>query len=82
MTYEVTGTQPLNFYPGDIVTEVIQNVRMILATQKGTVPYDREFGLEWRFLDQPADIARARTPSRIRASRMARAFITVASMPM
>jgi len=65
MSYEVTGVQPLNFYPADTVTEVIQNVRMILATQKGTVPYDRDFGLEWRFLDHPADIASARLTAEV-----------------
>ncbi len=39
--------------------EVIQNVRMILTTPKGSVPLDRDFGLSFTVLDQPTPRARA-----------------------
>lgn len=33
--------------------EIYQNVRTILATPKGSVPLDRDFGVDQTFLDQP-----------------------------
>ncbi len=41
------------------IKEIIQNVRTILATVKGTVPLDRAFGLDIGFLDEPIPLARA-----------------------
>ena len=41
-------------------TEILQNVAVILGTVKGTVPLDREFGLDITFLDSPLPVARAR----------------------
>jgi phage baseplate assembly protein W len=38
--------------------EVIRNVKTILTTPKGTVAFDREFGIDWSILDQP--MARAK----------------------
>lgn len=35
------------------VVEVVQNIRTILTTRKGTVPLDREFGVSFTFLDDP-----------------------------
>ena len=35
------------------VMEVIQNVRDILTTRKGTQPLDRDFGIALDFLDSP-----------------------------
>lgn len=40
--------------------EIYQNVRTILATPKGTVPLDRDFGVDQAFLDQPTSIVMAR----------------------
>lgn len=42
------------------LTEIMQNVRTILATQKGSVPLDREFGVDTVFLDEPAPVAMTR----------------------
>lgn len=39
--------------------EIAQNVRMILTTPKGTVPLDRDFGLDFDFIDRPTPRARA-----------------------
>lgn len=49
----------VNFAPDSELAEVIQNVQTILATQKGTVPLDRNFGLDWSFVDKPLPVAQA-----------------------
>lgn len=41
------------------LTEIVQNVRTILTTLKGTVPLDRDFGLNAIFLDNPGPRAMA-----------------------
>lgn len=30
-----------------------QEIRTVLATRKGSVPLDRDFGLSWEFVDKP-----------------------------
>jgi phage baseplate assembly protein W len=42
------------------ILRVIQNVRTILTTRKGTQPLDREFGITFDFLDSPALLTRAK----------------------
>lgn len=49
----------VDFAPGSETAEVIQNVKTILGTRKGSVPLDREFGLDWTFLDRPIPVAQA-----------------------
>ncbi|OLS34225.1 hypothetical protein BTR22_19245 [Alkalihalophilus pseudofirmus] len=41
------------------VEEVLQNVKMIFTTPAGTVPFDREFGINIDFLDKPIHLAQA-----------------------
>lgn len=41
------------------VIEILQNVRTILGTIRGTVPLDRTFGLPGTFLDSPTPEAMA-----------------------
>lgn len=45
--------------------EVVQNVATILATPKGSLSLDREFGTEWHFVDEPTTKALARIRSDI-----------------
>lgn len=33
--------------------EVIQNIRLILSTPRGSVPLDRDFGIDWTVIDRP-----------------------------
>jgi len=40
--------------------EVIQNVKTIITTPAGTVPFDRNFGIDWSLLDLPIREARAK----------------------
>ena len=43
----------------DAVTNVLQNVKMILSTRKGEIPMMRDFGLSMDFLDRPIPAAKA-----------------------
>lgn len=49
----------LTFAPVNTVEEVIQNVRMILTTMKGTVPLDRDFGIDATIVDKPLAVVQA-----------------------
>ncbi len=40
------------------VEEIIQNVKIILNTVKGSVPLDRSFGVSGDFLDKPLPLAK------------------------
>lgn len=42
------------------LTGLAQEIRTVLATRKGTVPLDREFGLDWSFVDRPMQEAQPR----------------------
>jgi phage baseplate assembly protein W len=54
VTYGLTG-----------VPEVMQNVREILTTRRGTVPLDRDFGISFDFLDSPINVTRAKAEQEI-----------------
>lgn len=41
------------------IEQIIQNVKVILATVKGSVPLDREFGVAADFLDSSLPVSRA-----------------------
>ena len=43
---------PINFLPSMVAEEVIQNIRIMLTTTKGSVPMDRELGVNIP-LDEP-----------------------------
>jgi phage baseplate assembly protein W len=47
------------------ISEVMQNVRTILATRRGTVPLDRDFGISFEFLDSPINTTRAKAEQEI-----------------
>ena len=52
-TYEVSLDSDVDFAPSDEILEVLQNVRTIIATRRGTVPLDRDLGISWSFVDRP-----------------------------
>ncbi|MBQ7478232.1 MAG: GPW/gp25 family protein [Selenomonadaceae bacterium] len=54
--------------PETELDEIIQNVRMILATEKMSVPMDREFGISRTMIDQPIGAAQARMSAAIVAA--------------
>ena len=55
--YEVTAElKPLNMLArGE--EEILQNIAMILTTSKGSVPLDRNFGIDMSALDLPLEMA-------------------------
>lgn len=53
MTYTVTPLTKIDFAPQTVIAEVLQNVRCIIATFKGTVPLDRAFGIDFDGIDTP-----------------------------
>ncbi|MCP4747972.1 MAG: GPW/gp25 family protein [Desulfobacteraceae bacterium] len=65
MQYEVTQTGNTIEIGATGIQEIIQNVKIILSTQKGTVPLDRDFGLDLSFLDAPTPVAKALAVSEI-----------------
>jgi phage baseplate assembly protein W len=59
MSYMVTGGSPeIVFSESDTVKSALQNIAVILATPKGSVPLFREFGLDMSFVDKPLPVAR------------------------
>jgi phage baseplate assembly protein W len=60
------GASPANVAYGLTgVPEVIQNVRTILTTRRGTVPLDRDFGISFDFLDSPINKTQAKAEQEI-----------------
>ena len=49
----------VSFAPGNELEEILQNVRTILTTMKGSAPLDRDFGLDGSVLDRPVNALRA-----------------------
>lgn len=61
MGIDITGTlagAPISLEIGAVgVAEIVQNVKIILSTIKGSVPLDRDFGVDAEFLDKPMPVA-------------------------
>lgn len=56
----MTGTAAaICFAPASTVEEVLQNIRILLATTKFTVPLDRGLGLKTSLIDRPLPQAKA-----------------------
>lgn len=65
MNYLIEKTGNINFSPQNEVEEVLQNVGIILATTKGSVPLDRDFGIDGSYVDAPMPAAKAKLASEI-----------------
>ena len=50
---------PINLNPSGVIEEVVQNVRMIMATVIYSVPYDRTLGIDGDCLDNPINLNKA-----------------------
>jgi phage baseplate assembly protein W len=55
----------INLTPASVAEEVVQNLNMLLATAKYSVPLDREFGISWESVDRPMAVAEAMIVSEI-----------------
>lgn len=66
MEYIVSGVQPQGIDFGATgPQEILQNVRTIITTPRGSVPLDRGFGLELTYLDAPIPVAQARMSGQV-----------------
>lgn len=64
MIKEVEITTEIEIKPANETEEILQNIRMILGTTKGTVVMYREFGLE-DLIDIPINVIEARLTATI-----------------
>lgn len=66
---EITANQSnIDFAPGNVYTEIAQNVRTILTTQKYTVPLNRNFGLNNTLVDDAIPATKAKLTAEIIAA--------------
>ena len=47
----------INFAPSSVLEEIIQNVRNIFQQIKGTIPYQRDLGIDEDIIDLPTENA-------------------------
>ena len=68
MSYMVTATDltAIRFNEQDLVNSVLQNIAVILSTQKGSIPLYRDFGLNMEFLDKPMPVAKVMMIAEVR----------------
>lgn len=60
MNYDITiDNRKVNYFPGNEIEEIMQNVITICTTLKGSVPMDRDFGVSRTVIDVPENTARA-----------------------
>lgn len=61
MIYNVTlNPTEIKLMPASTVEEILQNVRTIIRTMRGSVPMYREFGISTEIIDAPANVVRSR----------------------
>lgn len=66
MIFDVkVNLREVNIMPASELEEIIQNVQMIVSTMRGTVPLDRAFGIDTRWLDEPTNVVQARAVGEI-----------------
>lgn len=64
--YQVTiDINEVNLMPTTEIEEVLQNVKTILSTVQGTVPLDREFGVDKKIIDLPISVVQAKITTAI-----------------
>ena len=61
----IIDNENIDFAPSTEYEEILQNVKTICTTIKGTVPLDREFGIDGGIVDIPANIAKAQISAKI-----------------
>ena len=66
MVIDITADMAeINFAPATAAEEIIQNVRTLLTTHKGSVPMDRVLGISADILDLPIGAAQAKLSAEI-----------------
>jgi hypothetical protein len=54
---DTAALEELNLKPEETETEIAQNIVMLAATPKGSVPLERELGIDMSYQDRPAAAA-------------------------
>lgn len=57
MRYLVSTLSDIELMPSTEIVEIIQAVKTIISTIKGSVPLDRDFGIDSDFIDNPTPMA-------------------------
>ena len=60
MIVDISPLNKISFSPATERDEIVQNVATIISTVRYSVPYDREFGINPEYLDDPSLISRSR----------------------
>lgn len=67
MNYQVSADKrALRLNETDTVASVLQNIRIILSTFRGTVPLDRDLGISAEAVDRPVGAVRALLTAQLR----------------
>lgn len=64
-TIQADENKKISFAPVSELEEIYQNIRTILTTIRGSVPLDRDFGVDGDLIDQPTPVARAKLSGEI-----------------
>lgn len=59
MQIDIDLSGAIELIPSSEAADIVQNVKTLLLTTKGTVPLDRELGLSAEIIDKPLNIAQA-----------------------
>lgn len=59
MIYDINSNTGIDFSPRSTTAEILQNVRTIISTVQGSIPLDRDFGVNADMLDKPLPVAQA-----------------------
>lgn len=62
---QIANSDKIDFMPLSEQAEILQNVITICTTVKGSVPMDRELGINPVIIDEPVNIAKAKISSEI-----------------
>lgn len=60
MEIQITQKNNIDFAPDSVLKEIHQNIRTILTTARGSVPLDRDFGLDISVIDLPIPLYEAK----------------------
>ena len=47
------NAKEINWFPQTVIEEILQNVMVLITTIVGSVPLDRELGIDASFIDEP-----------------------------
>lgn len=58
----------MDLLQNETVKEIVQNVRLIISTMRGSVPLNRAFGISPQWIDRPTPVVKAQMVVDIRES--------------